>query len=52
MEALPIAIEGHTHVIECVCTDGNVIASSCLGGQVKIWDSISGEEIVCIDRRG
>jgi len=51
MEALPIAIVGHTHLVECMSTDGNVIASSCLGGQVKIWDSISGEEIVEINRQ-
>lgn len=50
MEALYVAIEGHTHLIECLATDGNVIASSCLGGHVKIWDAISGEMILHIER--
>lgn len=51
MEALPIAIDGHTHLIECVVTDGNVIASSCLGGQLKVWDAVSGEMVVHIERK-
>lgn len=50
MEALPIAIKGHSNLVECIATDGNLIASTCLGGQVKIWDGITGELIVDIER--
>lgn len=50
MEALPIVIEGHTHLIECVATDGNIIASTCLGGELKIWDALSGELVTKIKR--
>ena len=29
--------------IECLVTEGSVIVSSCLGGQLRVWDSINGE---------
>ncbi|XP_012288280.1 sterol regulatory element-binding protein cleavage-activating protein [Orussus abietinus] len=51
MEALPLVLEGHTQEVECIATDGNTIASSCLAGHVRIWDTISGEQVAHIDRK-
>lgn len=50
LEGVPIQVRGHTHRIECMVTDGTVVASSCLEGQVKMWDTINGELIATIDR--
>lgn len=51
LEALPLVLEGHVQEIECIATDGNTVASSCLAGHVKVWDSLSGEQLAHIDRR-
>lgn len=32
-EALPLVLEGHTQEVECIVSDGNTIASSCLAGE-------------------
>ncbi|KXJ69369.1 hypothetical protein RP20_CCG027398 [Aedes albopictus] len=50
LEGVPIQVNGHKHRIECVVTDGNMIASSCLQGQVKIWDVTNGELVAEIHR--
>lgn len=50
LEAVPVVLEGHQQEIECVATDGFSIVSSCLGGQLKVWDSITGELLAHIDR--
>ncbi|XP_065216116.1 sterol regulatory element-binding protein cleavage-activating protein [Planococcus citri] len=51
LEALPITIEGHAHLIECVSSDNNVIVSTCLGGFVKVWDAFTGELVADIERK-
>ncbi|XP_039441073.1 sterol regulatory element-binding protein cleavage-activating protein [Culex pipiens pallens] len=50
LEGVPIQVNGHNHRIECLVTDGNMIASSCLQGQVKIWDVTNGELMAEIHR--
>ncbi|KAG4069729.1 hypothetical protein HA402_008567 [Bradysia odoriphaga] len=50
LEGVPIQIKGHTHRIECLVTDGKVVISSCLEGQVKVWDGNNGELMLNIDR--
>ncbi|XP_055613113.1 sterol regulatory element-binding protein cleavage-activating protein [Uranotaenia lowii] len=50
LEGVPIQVNGHKHRIECIVTDGNMIASSCLQGQVKIWDATNGELMASINR--
>lgn len=51
LEAVPLVLEGHTQDVECIATDGNTIASTCLAGHIRIWDSTSGEQLAHIDRR-
>jgi WD40 repeat protein len=48
---MPLVLEGHTQEVECIATDSNTIASTCLAGHIRIWDSISGEQLAHIDRR-
>ncbi|KAI4464852.1 sterol regulatory element-binding protein cleavage-activating protein [Holotrichia oblita] len=50
LEAMPIVLTGHLQEVECLATDGTSIVSSCLGGQLKVWDSITGELQSSIDR--
>lgn len=50
LEGVPIQVKGHTHRIECLVTDGTVVISSCLEGQVKVWDGNNGELMLNIDR--
>ncbi|KAK9297624.1 hypothetical protein QLX08_008761 [Tetragonisca angustula] len=51
LQALPLVLEGHTQEIECIATDGNTIASTCLAGHIKVWDATSGEQLVHVDRK-
>lgn len=51
LEAVPLVLDGHYQEVECIATDGNTVASSCLAGHVKVWDSISGEQLAHIDRK-
>ncbi|XP_034937931.1 sterol regulatory element-binding protein cleavage-activating protein [Chelonus insularis] len=51
LEALPLVLEGHSQEIECLATDGNTIASTCLAGHIKIWDSTTGDMLAHIDRK-
>lgn len=51
LEAVPLVMEGHTQEVECIATDGNTVASTCLAGHIRIWDSTSGEQLAHIDRR-
>lgn len=51
LEAVPLVLEGHSQEVECIATDSNTIASTCLAGHIRIWDSTSGEQLAHIDRR-
>lgn len=51
LEALPLVLEGHTQEVECIATDSNTIASTCLAGHIRIWDATSGEQLAHIDRK-
>lgn len=51
MEAVPMVLDGHCQEVECMVTDGSSIVSSCLGGQLKIWDAATGEQMANIDRK-
>ena len=46
-------VDGHRNDIECLVTNeaGNIVASSCLEGIIKTWDSYSGEQLATIDRQ-
>ncbi|XP_053374079.1 sterol regulatory element-binding protein cleavage-activating protein-like [Mercenaria mercenaria] len=50
-EAVPIILKGHLQEIECLIIDGSVIISSCLGGQLRVWDSVTGECLHTMQRK-
>ncbi|KAF4532599.1 hypothetical protein B566_EDAN013377 [Ephemera danica] len=51
LEAKPIVLEGHPQQVECLATDGSVVVSSCLAGEVRVWDVFNGENLATIDRK-
>ncbi|KAL5006353.1 hypothetical protein ScPMuIL_015159 [Solemya velum] len=50
-ESVPLVLKGHIQEVECLVSDGQMIISSCLGGQLRVWDSITGECITAIQRK-
>ncbi|XP_077302118.1 SREBP cleavage activating protein isoform X2 [Arctopsyche grandis] len=50
MEAVPIVVSGHAQEIECLATNGESIVSSCLQGQLKMWNPSNGELIANFSR--
>ena len=43
LEALPLRLAGHAQQVECLETDGQLVASCCLAGQVRVWDTATGD---------
>lgn len=51
-ESLPKVLKGHVQEIECVATDSQFIVSACLGGQLRVWDSVTGDCVTVVHRKG
>lgn len=49
-ESMPLVLDGHRSPIECISTDGDVVSSVCLAGQLHIWDIQTGDAVAQIDR--
>ncbi|KAJ2954548.1 hypothetical protein O0L34_g2832 [Tuta absoluta] len=50
MEAVPMVVAGHSQEVECLVSDGEKVVSSCLQGNIKVWDSQNGDIVTNIDR--
>ncbi len=46
-------MEGHDNEVECLvaCESGGLVASLCLQGTVRTWDSYTGEMLAIVDRQ-
>lgn len=44
-------LEGHPQEVECIASDGSIVASTCLAGQLVTWDAVSGETLSSVDRK-
>ncbi|RZC39326.1 sterol regulatory element-binding protein cleavage-activating protein [Asbolus verrucosus] len=51
LEAVPVVLDGHQQEIEWITTDGATLVSSSLDGQLKVWDSSTGELLTNVDRK-
>ncbi|XP_034230725.1 sterol regulatory element-binding protein cleavage-activating protein isoform X1 [Thrips palmi] len=51
LEAIPLVLEGHPQEVECIASDGSIVASTCLAGQLIAWDAISGETLATVNRK-
>lgn len=49
-DALPLVLAGHPHDVECMCTNGVLLVSSCLAGIIRVWDPSTGECVANINR--
>ncbi|KAL8598351.1 hypothetical protein ACOMHN_047672 [Nucella lapillus] len=49
-ESVPILLKGHIQEVECFAIDGQFVVSCCLGGQLRMWDSNTGECLSTMQR--
>ncbi|XP_032876249.1 sterol regulatory element-binding protein cleavage-activating protein [Amblyraja radiata] len=47
-ETLPLILKGHLMDIECLASDGMLLVSSCLSGQIRVWDAQTGDCLTVI----
>ncbi|XP_042909704.1 sterol regulatory element-binding protein cleavage-activating protein [Parasteatoda tepidariorum] len=52
METFPLKLCGHSQDLEYLCTDEYTVVSTCLDGNINVWDSLSGECLTAIKRSG
>ncbi|XP_078571709.1 sterol regulatory element-binding protein cleavage-activating protein-like isoform X1 [Branchiostoma floridae x Branchiostoma japonicum] len=50
-DSVPLVLRGHTQDVECMCSDGPTLVSSCLLGDIRVWDANSGDCLTHISRR-
>uniref|UniRef100_A0A665THY3 Sterol regulatory element-binding protein cleavage-activating protein n=1 Tax=Echeneis naucrates TaxID=173247 RepID=A0A665THY3_ECHNA len=50
-EISPLLLRGHSMDIECLASDGMLLASCCLAGQIRVWDRLSSSSSGCWEQR-
>ncbi|XP_068180545.1 sterol regulatory element-binding protein cleavage-activating protein isoform X2 [Antennarius striatus] len=51
-EISPLLLRGHSMDIECLASDGMLLASCCLAGQIRVWDAQTGDCLTVIPKNG
>ncbi|XP_028673300.1 sterol regulatory element-binding protein cleavage-activating protein [Erpetoichthys calabaricus] len=51
-EISPLLLRGHSMDIECLASDGMLLVSCCLAGQIRVWDAQSGDCLTTIPSPG
>ncbi|XP_008322393.1 sterol regulatory element-binding protein cleavage-activating protein isoform X2 [Cynoglossus semilaevis] len=51
-EISPLLLRGHSMDIECLASDGMLLASCCLAGQIRVWDAQTGDCLTVISNHG
>ncbi|KAE8595342.1 hypothetical protein XENTR_v10015701 [Xenopus tropicalis] len=49
-EIVPLVLRGHHMDIECLASDGMLLVSCCLAGQIRVWDAQSGDCLTIIPK--
>lgn len=49
-EISPLLLRGHSMDIECLASDGMLLASCCLAGQIRVWDAQTGDCLTVIPK--
>ncbi|KAM6967692.1 sterol regulatory element-binding protein cleavage-activating protein [Aplochiton taeniatus] len=49
-EISPLLLRGHSMDIECLASDGMLLASCCLAGQIRVWDAQTGDCLTVISK--
>ncbi len=50
VESMPLVLDGHRSPVECISSDGDIVSSVCLAGQLRVWDVQTGDAMVQLDR--
>ncbi|XP_073533186.1 sterol regulatory element-binding protein cleavage-activating protein [Phyllobates terribilis] len=51
-EIVPLVLRGHLLDIECLASDGMLLVSCCLAGQIRVWDAQTGDCLTVIPKQG
>ncbi|XP_026083820.1 sterol regulatory element-binding protein cleavage-activating protein-like [Carassius auratus] len=51
-EISPLLLRGHSMDIECLASDGMLLASCCLAGHIRVWDAQTGDCLTVIPNNG
>ncbi|XP_043832976.1 sterol regulatory element-binding protein cleavage-activating protein [Dromiciops gliroides] len=51
-EITPLVLRGHLMDIECLASDGMLLVSCCLVGQIRVWDAQTGDCLTLIPKQG
>ncbi|XP_067400605.1 sterol regulatory element-binding protein cleavage-activating protein [Emydura macquarii macquarii] len=51
-EIAPLVLRGHLMDIECLASDGMLLVSCCLVGQIRVWDAQTGDCLTVIPKQG
>ncbi|XP_001367010.1 sterol regulatory element-binding protein cleavage-activating protein isoform X2 [Monodelphis domestica] len=51
-EIIPLVLRGHLMDIECLASDGMLLVSCCLVGQIRVWDAQTGDCLTLIPKQG
>uniref|UniRef100_A0A670JN15 Sterol regulatory element-binding protein cleavage-activating protein n=1 Tax=Podarcis muralis TaxID=64176 RepID=A0A670JN15_PODMU len=49
-EIIPLVLRGHLMDIECLASDGMLLVSCCLVGQIRVWDAQTGDCLTVIPK--
>uniref|UniRef100_A0A663M547 Sterol regulatory element-binding protein cleavage-activating protein n=1 Tax=Athene cunicularia TaxID=194338 RepID=A0A663M547_ATHCN len=49
-EIVPLVLRGHLMDIECLASDGMLLVSCCLVGQIRVWDAQTGDCLTVIPK--
>ncbi|KAM4688629.1 sterol regulatory element-binding protein cleavage-activating protein isoform 1-T2 [Discoglossus pictus] len=50
-EIVPLVLRGHLMDIECLASDGMLLVSCCLAGQIRVWDAQTGDCLTVIPKQ-
>lgn len=51
-EIVPLVLRGHIMDIECLASDGMLLVSCCLAGQIRVWDAQTGDCLTVLPKQG
>ncbi|XP_069066990.1 sterol regulatory element-binding protein cleavage-activating protein isoform X2 [Pleurodeles waltl] len=51
-EIVPLVLRGHIMDIECLASDGMLLVSCCLAGQIRVWDAQTGDCLTVLPKHG
>ncbi|XP_043921953.1 sterol regulatory element-binding protein cleavage-activating protein isoform X2 [Protopterus annectens] len=50
-EIVPLILRGHLMDIECLASDGMLLVSCCLAGQIRVWDAQTGDCLTVLPKQ-